>query len=269
MKKSSSPNLKFPSLVVLFCGFTQFVNAGTVTVSATGISSSPIFVNSSLASLTVGTELYIGTFLDTAGLTSRISTYKTGVSGTGNTLSEAQALADAAAATLYSNTFNWLSNSANFKSLPGAANSITQTGGSAGKFLFASSATRTVNGSSATYAGATGSMDVTYANYGGGLQLWAWYATGSEIGIFTDSTWVVPTSPTAPLTVGSAALSNSASEILLGTYTDYLSGSDLISSSAISKTVTVIPEPTSSALLTFGVAALSFLLARKRKDKVA
>lgn len=238
-----------------------------MTVSATGISSSPIFVNSSLASLTVGTELYIGTFLDGAGLNSRISTYKAGVSGTGNTLSEAQALADAAAATLYSDTFNWLSNSANFKSLPGAANSISQTGGSAGKFLFASSATRTVNGFSAPYAGATGSMDVTYANYGTGLQLWAWYATGSEIGIFTDSTWVVPASPTAPLTVGSAALSNSASEILLGTYTDYASGSDLISSSAISKTVTVIPEPTSSALFGCGALALSFLLARKRKEQ--
>lgn len=261
-------NLKFHvGLVALMCGITQVVSAGTVTVSATGISSSPIFVNSNLASLAVGTELYIGTFLDSAGLNSRISAYKAGVSGTGNTLSEAQAIADAAAATLYSNTFNWLSNSANFKSLPGAANSISQTGGSAGKFLFASSATRTVNGSSGSYAGATGSMDVTYATYGTGLQLWAWYATGSEIGIFTDSTWAVPGTATAPLTVGSAALSNSASEILLGTYTDYASGSDLISSSAISKTVTVIPEPTSSALLGSGVAALSLLLSRKRKEQ--
>jgi len=248
---------------------TAASHAGTVTVSATGLSSSPIFVNSSLASLTVGTELYIGTFLDSAALSTRIATYKAGVEGIGNTLSEAQTAADAAAASLYTSTFNWLSNSTNFKSLPAAANSISQTGGTAGKFLFASSASRTVNGVSGTYAGATGTMDVTYANFGTGLQLWAWYATGSEIGIFTDSTWVIPGTASAALTVGSAALGNSASEVLLGTYTDYPYaptgvGIDLISSAAIGKTLTVIPEPNSAALLGLALALIPMCKARRK-----
>jgi len=247
-------------------------HAGTVTVSATGLSSSPIFVNSSLASLSVGTELYIGNFLDSAALATRIATYKTGVEGIGNSLAEAQTAADTAAATLYSSTFNWLSSSSNFKSLPAAANSIAQTGGAAGKFLFASSASRTVNGVSGTYAGATGTMDVTYASFGTNSQLWAWYATGSEIGIFTDSSWVIPGTASAALTVGTAALANSASEILLGTYTDYPYpsstppgvGIDLISSAAISKTLTVIPEPSSAALLGLALVLIPFCKARRK-----
>ena len=186
--------------------------------------------------------------------------------GIGNSLAEAQTAANTAAATLYSSTFNWLSSSSNFKSLPAAANSITQTGGAAGQFLFASSSTaRTVNGvTGVAYAGATGTMDVTYANFGTGLQLWAWYATGSEIGIVTDSSWTIPGSASAPLSIGSAALGNSASEILLGTYTDYASGSDLISSAAISKTLTVIPEPSSASLLALGVAGLVALRVRRK-----
>jgi hypothetical protein len=243
-------------------------HAGTVTVSATGVSNSPIFVTSTLASLSVGTQLYIGNFLDSAALATRIATYKTGVEGIGNSLAEAQTAANTAAATLYSSTFNWLSSSANFKSLPAAANSISQAG-AAGRFLFASSATRSVNGVSGTYAGATGTMDVTYASFGTNSQLWAWYATGSEIGIFTDSTWTIPGSPSAPMTIGSAALGNFASEILLGTYTDYLYaptgvGIDLISSAAISKTLTVIPEPSSASLLVLGVAGLVALRARRK-----
>jgi hypothetical protein len=107
-------------------------------------------------------------------------------------------------------------------------------------------------------------MDVTYANFGTGSQLWAWYATGSEIGIFTDSSWVIPGTASAALTVGTAALANSASEILLGTYTDYASGSDLISSAAISKTLTVIPEPSSAALLGLALVLIPFCKARRK-----
>jgi len=242
-------------------------HAGTVTVSATGISSSPIFVTSTLASLSVGTQLYIGNFLDSAALATRIATYKSGVEGIGNSDAEAQTAANTAAATLYSSTFNWLSSSSNFKSLPAAANSITQTGGAAGQFLFASSTARTVNGvTGVAYAGATGTMDVTYANFGTGLQLWAWYATGTEIGIFTDVSWSIPGSASAPLSIGSAALGNFPSEVLLGTYTDYASGSDLISSAAISKKLTVvgIPEPSSASLLALGMAGLVALRLRRK-----
>ena len=257
--------VKLTTLSAALCSlFAIQARAGTVTISATGLSSSPIFVTSGLGSLTVGTELNIGYFYDTSALTSLISTYKAGVEGIGNTLAAAQTDAATKSGLLYSSTVGWLSNSSNFKSLPAAANTISQTGGAAGKFLFASSASRTVNGVSGTYAGATGTMDVTYANFGTGSQLWAWYATGSEIGIFTDSSWVIPGTASAALTVGTAALANSASEILLGTYTDYVSGSDLISSAAISKTLTVIPEPSSAALLGLALVLIPFCKARRK-----
>ena len=268
MKINNKFNFKNLLLVAAMMWLGVFAShAGTVTVSATGLSSSPIFVTSTLASLSVGTQLYIGNFLDSDALATRIATYKSGVEGIGNSLAEAQTAANTASASLYTSTFNWLSNSANFKSLPAAANSITQTGGAAGQILFASSSTtRTVNGvTGVAYAGATGTMEVTYASFGtAGSKLWAWYATGTEIGIFTDSSWTIPGSASAPLTIGTAALGNSASEILLGTYTDYASGSDLISSAAISKTLTVIPEPSSASLLALGVAGLVALRVRRK-----
>ena len=264
--------VKLTTLTVAVCSLVAVpARAGTVTISATGLSSSPIFVTSGLGSLTVGTELNIGYFYDTGALTSLISSYKAGVEGIGNTLAEAQTDAATKSSLLYSSTVNWLSNASNFKSLPAAANSISQTGGTAGKFLFASSASRTVNGVSGTYAGATGTMDVTYANYGNSLPIWAWVATGSQITIVTDSTWVIPTSPTAGLTIGSAALSNgtfgspaNSNEILLGSYVDYSSGSDLIAAASISETYTVVPEPSTGALMMIGAVGL-VALRRLRK----
>lgn len=272
--KNPKAKIKLKAVFTLAISFLAISSkAGTVTVSATGLSSSPIFVTSGLGSLTVGTELNIGHFFDVSGLNSIISSYKAGVTGTGNTLAEAQSDAATKASLLYNDTVNWLSNSSNFKSLPAAANSVTQTGGQAGKFLFASSATRTVNGVSATYAGATGNMDVTYSTYGNNLPLWAWVATGSQITIVTDSTWVIPGagSPTAPITIGSAALSNGAfgtaanpNEILLGTYIDYSSGSDLIAAASIAQTFDVVPEPSTGALMLIGSVGL-VALRRLRK----
>ena len=190
--------------------------AGTVSVSATGVTSAPIFVTSTLQSLTTGTELYIGTFKNVSSLNQVISTYKSGV--TGNTTSEAQSAANA----LYSTTMNWLTSSSNFYSFPANATTITQSPtGATGKVLFTSTASRTVNLVSGIYAGASASMDYTYANYAGGTgtQLWAFYGTGSEIAIVTDSTWVVPTTNSAGLTIGTAQIASSgsgvASELLL------------------------------------------------------
>lgn len=244
------------------------VHAGTVTISATGLSSSPIFVTSSLASLTVGTELNIGTFLNTSNLANTISTYKAGVTGTGTSTALAQADADSKRTALYNATVNWLSSSANFTSLVSVANSINQVGTTAaGKILFNNSASRTVNGVSGTYAGANGTFDVTYANFapGANAQLWAWFATGSEIAIVTDVTWLVPANNTAGLTVGTAQIASTGvgdpAELLLARYTDYASGSDLISSLGITQTLNVIPEPSTACLL---VAATGMLMLRRR-----
>ena len=257
------------ALIGVFFLKTDDTKAGTVTVTATGLSSAPIFVTSSLASLSVGTELRIGTFLNPSSLSSFIASYKLGVEGIGNDLAAAQADATAKKSALYNQTLNWLSSSTNFVDFVAAADSITQAGTTAsGKFLFNNTASRTVNGVSGNYAGANGTFVVTYANYAAGsagaaAPLWAWFATGTEIGIVTDSTWTVPTNNASGLTIGTAALtSNLASEILLGSYVDYSSGSDLISAAGISQTLTVIPEPTTASLLSISFVIL--ILNRRR-----
>jgi len=266
-------NLLTSTSLSFLVGYALIQNsqAGTITVSATGLSSAPIFVTSTLSSLTVGMELNIGTFLNPTALANTIATYKAGVEGIGNTSGEAQADANTKKSALYTATLNWLSSSSNYVNFVAAADTISQTGTTAtGKFLFNSSASRSVNGVSGTYAGSNGTFAVTYANYAAGAAgssapLWAWFATGSEIGIVTDSTWVVPTNNASGLTIGTANLtSNLASEILLGTYTDYASGSDLISSSAISQTLTVIPEPSSLSLL---AASLIYYGIRRKNAK--
>lgn len=261
-------------IIGLFLGMIAGLQAGTITVSATGISSSPIFVTSALASITVGTELNIGTFLNTGNLSSTISTFKAGVIGTGNTLSEAQADADSKRTALYNQTLSWLSSSGNFTSIVSAANTITQAGTTASnKFLFNNTATRTVNSVSGSYAGSNGTFDVTYANYGPGTgaQLWAWFATGTEIAIVTDSTWLVPVNNTAGLTVGTAQLASSGvgnpAELLLAEYVDYASGSDLIKALGITQTLNVIPEPSTAGLLLSGLGLVSLLRRRSIQEK--
>jgi len=260
MKKLNHKPLIFA--ISLFTGLAN-VNAGTITISATGLSSTPIFVTSNLVSIAVGTELNIGFFNSTADLATTISAYKGGVNGTGNTLADAQADAASKSSLLYSQTVSWLSSSSNFKSIVAVANTITQSGTTAaGKFLFNNSASRTVNGVSGTYAGSNGTMDVTYANFtpGAGAQLWAWFATGSEIAIVKDATWLVPGTNAAGLTVGTAQIASTGSgdpsELLLASYTDYSSGSDLISTVKISETYSVVPEPSTGALMMFGACGL-------------
>jgi hypothetical protein len=245
--------------------------AGTVTVSATGLSSSPIFVTSALGSLAVGTEFNIGTFANNTALEYIIATYKAGVVGNGFTIAEAQADAAIKSSLLYSETVGWLKSASNFTSFVAAADSISQIGTtSAGKFLFNNSATRSVNGVSGSYAGSNGSFAVTYANYapGAGARLWAWFATGSEIAIVADSTWSVPANNAGGLTIGSANLSSTGSgnpaELLLATYTDYGTGSDLVSSVAVATSLNVVPEPSTGALMLIGAAGL-VALRRLRK----
>ena len=245
--------------------------AGTITISATGLSSSPIFVTTALQSIAVGTELNIGTFASVSALTATINTYKAGVTGTGFTLAEAQTDGATKRSLLYNQTLSWLQSASNFTSIVSGANSITQAGTSAaGKILFNNTASRTVNGVAGTYAGANGTMDVTYTTYGPGTgaQLWAWFATGTEIAIVTDVSWLVPVNNTAGLTVGTAQIASTGSgnpaELLLATYTDYGSGSDLISSVAAPVTLEVVPEPSTGALMMIGAAGL-VALRRLRK----
>ena len=262
------------SIVSILAGITLVasqVHAGTITISATGVTSAPIFVTSTLGSISVGTELRIGTFLDSSALTSTINTYKAGVTGTGLTLADAQADGATKRSLLYNQTLSWLESASNFTSIVSGANSISQLGTTAsGKFLFNNTASRTVNGVTGTYGGANGTIDVTYTAYGPGTgaKLWAWFATGTEIAIVTDSSWLVPVSNTAGLTVGTAQIASTGSgnpaELLLATYTDYGSGSDLISSVAAPVTLEVVPEPSTGALMMIGAVGL-VALRRLRK----
>lgn len=263
--------IKILVLNLALAGMLSSSNAGTITISATGLSSSPIFVTSTLGSLSTGLELNIGTFTNETDLANTISTYKAGVVGTGNSLADAQTDAAAKGSLLYNQTVSWLSSASNFKSIVAVANSISQTGTTAaGKILFNNTASRTVNGVSGTYAGANGTMDVTYANFapGAGSKLWAWFATGSEIAIVNDVSWLVPATNAAGLTVGTAQLvstgSGNPAELLLASYTDYSSGSDLISSMAVSSTLNVVPEPSTGVLMMIGAVGL-VALRRLRK----
>jgi hypothetical protein len=270
-KTMKTMKIKILVLNLALTGVLSSSNAGTITISASGLSSSPIFVTSTLGSLSTGLELNIGTFTNETDLANAISTYKAGVVGTGNSLADAQTDAAAKGSLLYSQTVSWLSSASNFKSIVAVANSITQAGTTAaGKILFNNTASRTVNGVTGTWTGANGTMDVTYANFapGAGAKLWAWFATGSEIAIVNDLTWVVPGTNVAGLTVGTAQLvstgSGNPAELLLASYTDYSSGSDLISSVAVASSLNVVPEPSTGALMMIGAAGL-VALRRLRK----
>jgi PEP-CTERM motif len=233
--------------------------AGTVTLSMTGLSA-PVFTTSTGASVALNTTLYLGAFKNTFDLNGLISTYKAGV--TGNSAAEASANA----AALYTSTMTALTSSANFYNFAAPMTSTTQSNPlPLGTIGFTTSTTRTINGVAGTYSGVGGGFSVSYATFtpGASTQLYAFYGTGSEIAIVTDSTWTVPTSDVAGLTIGSSALSSMlSSELLLATYVDYTGTGDLIKSVAVAQTV--IPEPSSASLLALGVAGLVALRVRRK-----
>lgn len=259
----------FLSITATFSLF--FVNsnlqAGTVVVSASGLSSSPIFVTNDLQSIALGTELNIGIFSDPDALNTVISSYKAGVTGVGTTDSEVQTDALNKAMQLYDNTVNWLTNPSNFISLPAFATSITQASYyELGKIVFNDTRSRVVNGRAGTYGSSVATMSLDYYNFAPNSKIWMWYATGSEIAIVTDSTWVLPSSNVASLTLSTMALMSTgegnSSELLLATYTDYSSGSDLISSVKVQVPVSA-PEPSSLSLL--AIAGVVVALGRRKR----
>jgi len=233
--------------------------AGTVTLSMTGLSA-PVFATSTGASVALNTTLYLGSFKNTFDLNTLISTYKAGV--TGSSLADASAKA----AALYTSTINQLTSSANFYNFAAPMTSTTQSNPlPLGTIGFTTSASRTINGVAGTYSGVGGGFAVSYATFtpGAGTQLYAFYGTGSEIAIVTDSTWTVPTSDVGGLTIGSTALTSMlSSELVLATYTDYTGTGDLIKSVGVAQTV--IPEPSSASLLALGVAGLVALRIRRK-----
>ena len=226
------------------------LEAGTVTIVGNGAGNGPSLVTSAGSNISLGTQVRIGTFSDSTSLNTTIAKFLAGSSDFSTTLSA-----------LNTNFIDLGTNLTNY------GNSVqTGTGVAANKFVIQGTTTSlTVNG----VAGQTWNIfngSIANVNYTSGIgtnkSLYAWVAF-NEIGIVRNAdgtgtaNWITPTSDLSGVTMNLSSLS--ASEVLLGSYVDYVSGSDLI------KLQAVIPEPSTGALMMIGAAGL---VAMRRLRKV-
>jgi len=238
-----------PILLGIYAMTLGMASAATVTLVGNGAASGPIFATSTLGNIDLGTRIRVGTFFDISLLNNAISAFKTGASS-------------------YSDTLLALSN--NFGDLgTGVANygsaSQVGTGVSASQFVFNTTANLAINGApTAAYNVFTGSIQsVTYsASIGASKNLYIWTAFNNEIGIVRNvdgtgtTAWTSPTSDLSGVTMNLSGI-NSQAEVLLGSYVDYASGSDMI-------TLAQTPEPSAGVLLIIGSVA-TFVLGRRKK----
>jgi hypothetical protein len=238
-----------PILLGIYAMTLGMASAATVTLVGNGAASGPIFATSTLGNIDLGTRIRVGTFFDISLLNNAISAFKTGASS-------------------YSDTLLALSN--NFGDLgTGVANygsaSQVGTGVSASQFVFNTTANLAINGApTAAYNVFTGSIQsVTYsASIGASKNLYIWTAFNNEIGIVRNvdgtgtTAWTTPTSDLSGVTMNLSGI-NSQAEVLLGSYVDYASGSDMI-------TLAQTPEPSAGVLLVIGSVA-TFVLGRRKK----
>ena len=225
--------------------------AGVVTILGAGSGGAPIMVTSAGTNIDIGTRVRIGTFNDLALLTSAISAFNTGTANYAVTLNS-----------LNSNFSDIGTNVANY-----GVSTQTGTGISSSQFVFqGSTTTLTVNGvTGQTWNIFNGTIQsVNYsASIGASKNLYFWVAFNNEIGIVRNvdgtgtSSWVTPTNDLNGVTMNLSGI-NGQSEVLLGTYTDYASGNDLI------RLAPAIPEPSTGALMMIGAAGL-VALRRLRK----
>jgi len=238
-----------PVLLGIYAMTLGMASAATVTLVGNGASSGPIFATSTLGNIDLGTRIRVGTFFDISLLNNAISAFKTGASS-------------------YSDTLLALSN--NFGDLgTGVTNygnaSQVGTGVSASQFVFNTTASLAINGApAAAYNVFTGSIQsVTYsASIVASKNLYVWTAFNNEIGIVRNvdgtgtTAWTSPTSDLSGVTMNLSGI-NSQAEVLLGSYVDYASGSDMI-------TLAQTPEPSAGVLLVIGSVA-TFVLGRRKK----
>lgn len=247
--KSKSVLFHFLAIAAIACTSLQ---AATVTLVGNGAGGGPIFVTSALGNIDLGTRIRVGTFFNVTTLNNAISAFKSGTASYADTL---------------------LSLNSNFSDLGTGASSYgsasqTGTGVSSSQVVFNTSASLVINGATAaSYNVFNGSIqNVTWSSsIGSGVNLYIWTAFNNEIGIVRNANgtgtgaWVSPGSDLSSVTLNLSGLQNSAggtldtTEILLGTGTDYSSGSDLIA---------LVPEPSSGMLLLSGSI---MLLAVRRK----
>lgn len=222
----------------------------TVTLVGNGAGSGAIIVTSARTNIDLGTRIRIGTFTDSTALNNAISGFTSGSSTYAATITSLNSIFQ----DLGTNVTNY-----------GSA-SQTGTGVSASQVVFNTTASLAINGASAaTYNVFNGGIaSVTYSSsIGANKNLYLWTAFNNEIGIFrnTDGTgttaWVTPSSDLSGVTMNLSGI-NSQAEVLLGSYIDYASGSDLLALQA------AIPEPSTGALMMIGAVGL-VALRRLRK----
>jgi hypothetical protein len=248
------------AILALF-GLIGVGHSGTVTIVGNGAGSAPIFVTSTGTSIAMNTRVYIGTFSDVAVLNSTISNYLAGSANYATTLTALQ-----------SNFVN-LGTGGTYGSVSQAAVGVGSTyTSSTTEFRFNGVTSLVINGAAATnYNTFNGGINsVTYSSsIGFAKNLYIWTASDADSGIAIvrnangtgTSAWITPVADATGVTMNLSGLQTSgaidAGEVLLGTVSDYASGSDLIALKAI-------PEPSSASLLALGVAGLVALRVRRK-----
>lgn len=220
-------------------------HAASVVLVGNGASSGPVITTSTYGDISLGTRLRVGSFTNSAVLTTTIN----------NFLTSAVTYADTITA-LNSNFIDFGTGASN----NGSA-SQTGTGVSSSQVVINTTASITSSGTTTTRNVFNGQIiNVNYsaiAGVGAGKPVYIWTAFNNEIGIFRDSGWTTPASDLTGLTLNliNITAADSATEVLLGGYKDWASGSDFL-------TLAAIPEPSTVSLLVLGLAG--FLRFRRR-----
>ena len=243
MKKSSELKKALGLALVLSAGL-GWGHAANLAVVGNGAASGPIITTSAFGDIALGTRVRIGKFVNEATLNTQINSFKTSVLD-------------------YNGMISWLNDSANFVDLGTNVTNFgtatqTGTGVSSSAFVFNTTASLTVNGVTASRNVFNGSIaNVNWSSsIGFSTPVYMWVAYGGELGIFRDSAWTTPVSDLTALTLNLNTISSAQTgntEILLGGYQDYASGTDLL----------VIPEPSTGSLALLGMA-LAWTVRRKK-----
>jgi len=239
------------------CINPNFSAAGTITIVGNGAGGGPIFVTSAGTSIDIGTRVRIGIFNDLAVLN--------------NTILNANSNGFAATlASLNSNFVDLGTGATNFGSSSQTANGGASFTPGTTQFRFNNITSLAVNGVTSNWNTFNG--QITNVNYslsvGTAKNLYMWVAFNDEIGIVRNAdgtgtaSWITPASDLSGVTMNLSGLQASgvvqSSEVLLGSITEYGSGSDLIR-------LQVIPEPSVASLLILGMAI--FAQRKKRSQK--
>ncbi len=212
--------------------------AANLAVVGNGAASGPIIVSSVGSDIALGTRVRIGTFNNASTLNTTIADYRSG------TVDYNQSLLN-----LGSNFTDLGTNVTNF----GNANQ-TGTGVSSTQFVYNTTANLTVNGLLSSHNVFSGSIaNVNWSSsVGFSSPIYLWVAYNNEIGIFRDSAWTTPVSDLTALTLNLNSISSAQTgntEVLLGSYTDYASGTDLLKLESV-------PEPSTGVLMAIGAVGL-------------